>query len=435
MTTPTTVPDTIPDMLQPLRDSIIHKPPYVSGTLPLTDEQFHLYYKSGDAARLVDLAHATPEQLADLSEACHPATFGRGQEDVLDETYRKAGKLDTNLFATPLVPERTRLIDIVRDYLLEGQQSTRSIRVELYKLNIYSEGSFFKAHVDTPRGEDMFGSLVLVFPTPHTGGALALRHRGEEWMFDSAKAVAAAATPSIGFVAFFSNIEHEVSPVSQGHRVTLTFNLYFADAVQTLAPNLLVPRVAPANEEFFRSTFERLLKDPTFLPEGGTLGFGLTHAYPVKTQKTLDPLYPLLKGSDAVVHRACTELGLSPKLYLLRRSTGIIDKPLDPTIYDDEDVPTPVHMLEQEGGLVLSGFYYKGSRVDEQVQWVTEVTDITRHGGAYMAHGNQSTLEYAYGDVCMIVRVGKAGDRTRVPSIEEIRKAAEKRGRRAKHGF
>ena len=47
-------------------------------------------------------------------------------------------------------------------------------------------GSFFKAHKDTPRGENMFGSLVVVFPTRHEGGALQLRHKGQEWTFDSA---------------------------------------------------------------------------------------------------------------------------------------------------------------------------------------------------------------------------------------------------------
>jgi hypothetical protein len=37
----------------------------------------------------------------------------------------------------------------------------------------------------------MFGSLVIVFPTPHEGGALLLRHRGQEWIFDSDQALAA----------------------------------------------------------------------------------------------------------------------------------------------------------------------------------------------------------------------------------------------------
>lgn len=72
----------------------------------------------------------------------------------------------------------------------------------------------------------MFGSLVIVFPTAHVGGALRLRHGGTEWTFDSATEVLNQPTPSIGYVAFFSDVEHEVTPVTSGHRVTLTYNLY-----------------------------------------------------------------------------------------------------------------------------------------------------------------------------------------------------------------
>ena len=75
----------------------------------------------------------------------------------------------------------------------------------------------------------MFRSLVIVFPTLHEGGALLLRHRGHEWIFDSGQALAAKDTPSIGYAAFFSDIEHEVAPVTSGHRITLTYNLYFDD--------------------------------------------------------------------------------------------------------------------------------------------------------------------------------------------------------------
>jgi hypothetical protein len=93
------------------------------------------------------------------------------------------------------------------------------------------KGSFFKPHVDTPQSEKIFGSLVVVFPTSHEGGTLFLRHRGHEWIFDSGQALAGAANDqlSIGYVAFFSDFEHEVAPVTSGHRVTLTYNFYFDD--------------------------------------------------------------------------------------------------------------------------------------------------------------------------------------------------------------
>lgn len=57
----------------------------------------------------------------------------------MDETYRKAGKMDTTSFATSIVPERTGLIDAIRNQLLDGSDGTRPISLELYKLNVYGE--------------------------------------------------------------------------------------------------------------------------------------------------------------------------------------------------------------------------------------------------------------------------------------------------------
>ena len=62
-------------------------------------------------------------------QACEPASFGRDGEDILDESYRKAGKLDASSFATPIVPERTDLVRIVPDFLLEGQENKTAVEM------------------------------------------------------------------------------------------------------------------------------------------------------------------------------------------------------------------------------------------------------------------------------------------------------------------
>jgi hypothetical protein len=77
--------------------------------------------------------------LEQLAQTCEPASFGVKQELVLDETYRKAGKMDSECFSSMLNPFHTDLIKIIRGYLLEGEESTRGIQAELYKLNIYSK--------------------------------------------------------------------------------------------------------------------------------------------------------------------------------------------------------------------------------------------------------------------------------------------------------
>jgi hypothetical protein len=97
--------------------------------------------------RYINLVNPAPDELEQLTQACEPASFGVKQENVLDETYRKAGKMDSESFATVLDPSNTDLIKIVRGHLLEGLQSNRGIKAELYKLNIYSKFLIFFAPI------------------------------------------------------------------------------------------------------------------------------------------------------------------------------------------------------------------------------------------------------------------------------------------------
>ncbi|KAF8479492.1 hypothetical protein DFH94DRAFT_845117, partial [Russula ochroleuca] len=192
--------------------------------------------------------------------------------------------MDSECFSPMLDLFHTDLVKIIRGYL-EGTESKGDIKTEPYKLNVSRKGitnrSFFEPHdADTPRSEKMFGSLVIVFPTPHEGRTLLLRNRGQEWIFDSDQAPAAKCQPSIGYVAFFSDVEHEVAPVTSGHRITLTYTLYFDDGgpVSTndaVSEHLTPPQ--PANEKTFHKSFTALREDPEFLAEDGTLAFGLRH--------------------------------------------------------------------------------------------------------------------------------------------------------------
>ena len=168
----------------------------------------------------------------------------------------------------------------------------------------------------------MFGSLVIVFPTPHEGGALLLRHHGRQWIFDSGRELAAARQQFIGYVAFFSDIEHEVAPVISGYHVTLTYNLYFDGGGPVKDPvtdHLYTPQ--GTNEQAFSEAFEALLENPEFLAEGGTLAFGLRHVYPIK--RDLAPVYDALKASDAVIYKSVRALGFEPVLYGARWCSGM----------------------------------------------------------------------------------------------------------------
>jgi hypothetical protein len=112
-----------------------------------------------------------------------PATFGHHGNDVLDESYRKAIKLDRAQFSSNFHPHDHGILDAISQTLLPTIAKTKSdtedmsfvqehwgLVAELYKLNIYSAPSgHFKAHVDTPRGPRQWGSLVVCLPVSHNG--------------------------------------------------------------------------------------------------------------------------------------------------------------------------------------------------------------------------------------------------------------------------
>ena len=88
--------------------------------------------------RFIDFASATSGDLDLLTAPCAPATFGRGNEDVHDESYRKAVKMDVSNFAVQLDVAGSGILGAVEDQLLwHGKAENKYIRAELSKLNIY----------------------------------------------------------------------------------------------------------------------------------------------------------------------------------------------------------------------------------------------------------------------------------------------------------
>lgn len=122
--------------------------------------------------------------------------------------------------------------DILGDIRLLLAPDAPSIRAKLYKMNISTAPSgCFKAHMDTPHGGNIFGSLVVCLPSHFTGGALVTRHNGQQISYDWSSPASDVPAQNIQWAAFYSDIEHEIRPVMEGHRVTLSYILYAVPAV------------------------------------------------------------------------------------------------------------------------------------------------------------------------------------------------------------
>ena len=173
-----------------------------------------------------------------------------------------------------------------------------------------------------------------MFPTTHEGGSLHLRRKDNEWTFDSSTP---STTLSIKYIAFYNAVEHELSPVTSGYRVSLTYNLYYDDAPLPTGP--LRGDGVTEEEAKLRQTLSALIQNLDFLPDGGYLGFGLRYQYPIKTESSdLGSLVGTLKGSDAVIKRVADELNMNAQLKLVYEDEDEEDWGGDSDDEEEEDV-------------------------------------------------------------------------------------------------
>ncbi|KAJ6506390.1 hypothetical protein C8R47DRAFT_1241782 [Mycena vitilis] len=413
---------TVDTKIAELKEAIENSPPICIGTCQISAEQSILAYdfKDDGNAKWVDLAKATSEQLDALSAACQKATFGRNKQDVLDETYRKAGQMSAKAFTSGFNLEKSGILDGVYTHLLEGfGESDKRIDAELYKLNVYGKGDFFKAHKDTPRAENMFGSLVVVFSTAHVGGALLLRHGKKEEEFNAAHILSSFDTPTVAYAAFYGDVEHEVKVVESGHRVTLTYNLYFAKT-KAPAPFTWSPPARAAAD--LRSSLSSLLQDKEFLPEGGTLGFGLRYAYPVDNRTDLQRMKSSLKGSDALLVRVSELLGLETSLKAVYSDSDRGSVMLNRVLTGELDIPEVEGSIIDEIHQNFSGeiierdeydVYSRSSSDVTEVTWITQMSNLIDLEATFISYGNEASLGYIYGDLALVVDVPAAEDPSR----------------------
>ena len=117
-----------------------------------------------------------------LLQACAPATFGNKGDEVLDETYRKAVKLDSNQFSTSFIPYEVGIIETIAQSLLPGiakpffdgkskYEEHLGVIAELYKLNVSLTKTCVQQSLhynDTGALEKIQQSKVLPLPNSYT---------------------------------------------------------------------------------------------------------------------------------------------------------------------------------------------------------------------------------------------------------------------------
>jgi hypothetical protein len=180
-------------------------------------ERIAIALPDGDVAAVDD-----PQFVAWLREHGEDAPFGKGGETVRDPDVRSAVRLVARGAATVAGFDPADVLPEIEAVL----SPRRHLRAVLTDVLVYGEGGKFARHRDTPMLPELLGTLVVVLPIEHTGGAFLVD--------DGCRApgVLDWGDPEPGlvrWVALYGDVEHEVEEVWSGARVSLTYALHVTD--------------------------------------------------------------------------------------------------------------------------------------------------------------------------------------------------------------
>jgi 2OG-Fe(II) oxygenase superfamily len=165
----------------------------------------------------------TPRDAEAIIKCCHASPYGKGGETLINDSVRKSWELDADQFYLQN-PAWQKQIQLLVANVVSGLgliANPQEVKAELYKLLLYGEEAFFLPHQDTEKADGMFGTLVVCLPSKHEGGDVIASHKGEHLKFSTAE----ASEFDFSYAAWYSDVRHEVKPVTSGYRLVLTYNL------------------------------------------------------------------------------------------------------------------------------------------------------------------------------------------------------------------
>lgn len=292
--------------------------PFVCGGSLLPEAPVTLRFKGGAKVAISRLERNANEEAAlePLLAHCAQAPYGKGRKTLYDRRVRDALQLKAEGGAFSVLhfdPATSGVLEEVQQRLCPNDPNP--LTAELYNVNVYRSGGHFQPHKDAPRGDDMLGSLVVCLPSRFTGGALTVKHHGAQKVFDWGSDIHSQKEPArVHWAAFFGDVDHSISEVWFGLRVTLTYILRRGGSAAR------APRPLGTATARLRQKLEEALASPHFLPKGGMLGVPCFHLYSQSPafQREQAPLTDAaarrLKGRDCEVAIAALEAGLSVTL-------------------------------------------------------------------------------------------------------------------------
>ncbi|EAU82069.2 hypothetical protein CC1G_09671 [Coprinopsis cinerea okayama7 len=168
----------------------------------------------------------------EVLEHASRSPFGMGDQKVVDTKVRDTWEIDgskvklNDPFAEWV--EYKVLTDVWKG-LGVATPSTKP-RCEFYKLLIYKPGGH------TQKAEGMFATVIVLLPSEYEGGEVKITHSGKTDIID----LNYISNRGMAIMAWYTDVLHEIKPVTSGYRVALSFNIIHTSP-NVPTPTLKVP--------------------------------------------------------------------------------------------------------------------------------------------------------------------------------------------------
>ena len=274
-----------------------------------TSGQFHTSFKTSSTDFIFEVngfgsvdANLSTKAIRALIKEGHLASFGWRDQTIVDTRVRNVWeipsrkiKFNKKNFNKIIGPALKRIQTDL------GLDEAGELTADLHNLLIYEPGQFFSMHQDSEKSDGMLATMTVTLPLPYSGGALIVEQQGDRKTFNPPR----IESDQLSVIAFYADCYHEVKPIKTGHKISLTFNLYF-NASNALPATHSNDALTRRIEDYFKLPLDGLRESER---HPRWLVYLLDHHY---SQKGLS--WQSLKGSDRT--RAAQLLGTGTALGL-----------------------------------------------------------------------------------------------------------------------
>ncbi|KAH8916433.1 hypothetical protein BT69DRAFT_1270384 [Atractiella rhizophila] len=389
-------------------------------------EHASIFYREapeGNAAKVLTLPAYGEEALAAFHNSATVSPHGQGNKTIYDDSVRVAKEFKIPNFALNFDPlhEKTGILQAINDFLVppgEDEEDERKIYAELYKINSYSIGGFFKPHRDTPKSDQHLGTIVVCLPSTFKGGEFLI---GEDNEIQTLKWDEDCSAGKHCWVFLYSDVQHEVKPVTSGYRITIAYDVFIGSSTKENSPRNVDISAVP-----LYAALKNALRDESFFKEGGKLSWAMHYGYPVDRDAHGSDLSGRLKGRDRLLYNVLSFLNLKFKIQAVYETDdddydNSSDKDLEPL---DKFWPDT-----RRGSLLIGGNFLAGEddyvedgptqslrdagmRFDPDIVWCQKPRHFVR-GGTYISYGNEASISHHYVAACIVVDIPRFGDEAR----------------------